>query len=114
MRNYSLTCILILSLITPQAFALLFNHGDDSSESQSGGILHRHHHNSSEGIVHSHLNGSASNKHISSTTKTAAKVVACETIGKGICLGVAGVKYAKKELNESASPEPSAKHSESH
>lgn len=38
----------------------------------------------------------------SSPTKTAAKAVACHSIAKGICLGVAGVKYTEKAIMESS------------
>lgn len=41
-------------------------------------------------------------QHVSSETKAVAKVAACATVAKGVCLGVSGAKYLKQELNESA------------
>ena len=87
--------IFLLMLMLPNGFAFIFNH-DNNDESQTRLFHHRH---SSGGILGTHKNSSGGV--INPTTKTAAKVVACETIGKGICLGVAGIKYAESKLIES-------------
>ena len=42
------------------------------------------------------------NEHVSSETKSAAKIAACATVAKGICLGVDGVRYIKNGVNESS------------
>lgn len=79
--------IILILIYINIAFAGIFNRGSDSSSDESGGIISRR------------LNNHTS--HISSETKENAKAVACATAGKGICMGVAGVKYMKKEISES-------------
>ena len=88
---------LMLLLLVSNGFCLLFNRISDN-ESQSSPRLLQHRH-SSGGILA--LKQSESGGVVNPQTKTAAKAVACKSIGKGICAGVAAVKYTEKEFNES-------------
>ena len=88
---------LMFLLMISNGFCLLFNHSNENESQSSPRRLHHHH--SSDGIRA--LNQSESGGAVNPQTKTAAKAVACKTIGKGICAGVAAVKYTEKKFNES-------------
>ena len=93
---------LSLLLVISNTFCLsLFNHDNESS-----GIHGLLHHNSENQTL---LHRNSSETKINPEAKTAAKVVACESIGKGICLGVATVKYTEKKLTESTPAESGSK-----
>jgi len=77
--------VILITLGSSYAYALPRLFSSNSESDSNNGILGRHNHS----------------QHISSETKTAAKVAACATVAKGVCLGVTGVKYATKELGES-------------
>jgi hypothetical protein len=80
----------VLFFLTWPSFGLgIFNHNNASS----GIINHLHNH----ALVHNNSSSVTANPAL----KTTAKVVACKTIGKGVCLGATAAKYADKELTES-------------